>query len=153
MNRVISCLAALVTGCGSPIVGTWTASVTVTETSAQGMSSTRTVTDQLRLESTGWRVGGGCVAPLTFEQSSARLAQSMLCTVSDPADPLFLLGALGTTPRRDDRIEVRRATFTLESGDKLSASVEYRIGADLTDPLSGNVVSFDTSAGLLQRAR
>jgi hypothetical protein len=154
VGRIIGCLALLVVGCGSPIVGVWTVSTTITETTGQGGSSTRMLTDQLRIESGGWRVGGGCTAPLTFEGSSARLAQSTVCTVSEPADPLFLLGALGKTAARDDRVEVRRATFTLESGDKLSASVEYRSGSDLSDPLKGLITSFETSSDrLLERAR
>ncbi len=153
MSRAVSCLAVLFIGCGSPVVGVWTVSTTVTETTGQG-SSTRTLIDQLRIDGAGWRVGGGCTAPLTFEGSSARLAQSMVCVIADPSDPLFLLTALGKPPNRDERVEVRRATFKVESGDRLRASVEYRSGPDLSDPLKGLVTVFETSDDrLLERAR
>lgn len=153
MSRVIAVLVVLVLGCGSPTVGAWTISTVVTESTGQG-SSTRTLTDTLRIEASGWRVGGGCVAPLAFEGETARLTTTAFCVITDPTEPLFLLGALGRTPNANDRIEVRKATFKVEARDQLRAAVEYRTGADLSDPLSGAVISFETTdGGLLERTR
>ena len=110
--------------------------------------------DTLHIEASGWRVGGGCVAPLAFEGETARLTTTAFCVIADPTEPLFLLGALGRTPNANDRIEVRKATFKVEARDQLRAAVEYRTGADLSDPLSGAVISFETTdGGLLERTR
>ncbi|MCU0699272.1 MAG: hypothetical protein MUC96_22425 [Myxococcaceae bacterium] len=141
-------------GCGSPVVGTWQVSTTIMTETAQGGTETQTLTDTLRIESAGWRVGGGCLAPLRFDGARASLSQATRCTPFDRADAVFTFSAIGRTWMSGDQLDVSRAEFSIVGLDRLSASVRFRIGRGLDDPLSGTNISFEAADSMpLQRAK
>lgn len=136
------------------MVGTWQVSTMIEVQTAQGGMERRTLTDTLRIESAGWRVGGGCMAPLRFDGARASLSQATRCTPFDQGDSVFTFSASGRTWTPGDQLDVSRAEFSVDGLDRLSASVRFRIGRGLDDRLSGTAISFEASESMpLQRAK
>jgi hypothetical protein len=138
-------LSVSAAGCGvNSLLGTWRYATEVV-----GVSSPepRKVAIDLVLEEDGWRVGGECVAPLTYSTGKATL------TTVDWTCPLQSGDGLPTeemeiyTWKTGDVLLVRTATFTM-NGERLEAEYSLKYQTDPQDPTVGTDVNFASKSGM-----
>lgn len=130
--------------CGSPVVGTWSTTSTVTFLTSAGSSTPKQVVSVFEIGATSWNLGGGCQVPLTFSGPVAELAMpDFKCTLqSTEGLPLEEVGFW----RTGALVVVQRARFEAEM-NKLKIDFLARSPTDPNDLDSGDFMEFKPTAG------
>jgi hypothetical protein len=132
-------VALLGSGCAGKesMIGSWIFAVFTLDD--QGNS--QTTHEQIVLTDSGWNVGGGCEAPLTYQGTEANLTSAdWSCTLQSREGLPFV--SLNPDWGAGNLLVVKTAQFVLAK-DRLNASFELHIFTkpnDASDP--GSVVSF-----------
>lgn len=143
------CLVLFValTGCGSPIVGTWQATSTVQVLNPNGASVSQSLTTTLVFDELSWAIGGGCEVPMTYSGPRGTLKLKPWTCPLLTYDGLPFIQTTSASWKRTDLLEVRSADFEVVETDALEATFDFQIRTSETDPTFGPSVFFKQSPG------
>jgi hypothetical protein len=135
--------AAALCACGSPVMGTWRNTSDVTTT-----SGTQRVVYDLVIDGNGWQAGGGCVAPLSYNGLTARLANANWTCNLTSGSGLPYESILGYQWKSGDVMAVSDAKFELlQASDKLAIDFSLQLRTNPNDPTVGPIIELHSKAG------